>query len=62
MNASIESTSRGPTDCFHFAITCLGAIIGIAGVITTTMATSICGLVLIAFGLAYFLMQSCLED
>jgi hypothetical protein len=58
MNTCIESTSRGPTDYFHFGVTCLGAIIGIAGVVTVTVPTVICGLVLIAFGLAYFLMHS----
>lgn len=54
----VESTDRRPTDYFHFGVTCLGVIIAIAGVVTTSIPTAICGLVLIAFGLAYFVMQS----
>ncbi|HEY2083713.1 MAG TPA: hypothetical protein VGI88_13095 [Verrucomicrobiae bacterium] len=53
----VESTDRRPTDYFHFGVTCLGVIIHVAGVVTTSLAAAICGLVLIAFGLAYFVMQ-----
>lgn len=58
MNNSVESTSRGPVDAFHFAISCWGALIGIAGIITTTVPIAICGLVLVALGMAYFLVNS----
>jgi hypothetical protein len=56
MITSVESTDRVPLDYFSFGVTCLGVIIGISGVITTSLPAAICGLVLIAFGLAYFLL------
>ena len=58
MYTDADSTERRPTDYFHFGVTFLGVIIGIAGVVTLTVATAICGLVLIAFGMAYFLVES----
>jgi len=50
----VESTTRGAKDYFHFGLTCFGVILGIAGVVTTSWHTTVCALVLIAFGLAYF--------
>lgn len=54
----VESTTRGPKDYFHFGITVFGIILGIAGVITTSVAASVCALVLIALGIAFFLVGS----
>jgi hypothetical protein len=57
MNTRVESTDRGPTDYFHFGVTCLGVLIHVAGVVTLTECAAIIGLVLAAFGRAYFLMH-----
>jgi hypothetical protein len=58
MQSVVESTSRGPKDYFHFGITFFGLIIGIGGVITVSITGTICGLVLVAFGMAYFLVEN----
>jgi hypothetical protein len=52
--AMIESTQRRPKDYFHFALTTLGVVMAIAGVIIVSWRTVICGAVLIVLGLAYF--------
>ena len=57
MQSMVESTTRGPKDYFHFGITFFGIIIAAAGVITVSVAGAICGLVLIALGMAYFLVD-----
>lgn len=58
MQSMVESTSRGPKDYFHFGVTFLGIILTAGGVITTSIAASVCGLVLIALGMAYFLVEN----
>jgi hypothetical protein len=57
METSVESTSRGPKDYFHFGLTGLGIIVAVIGVVIVSLRTVACGLVLIAFGLAYFGLQ-----
>jgi hypothetical protein len=57
MNTCVESTTRDAKDCFHFAITFFGIIIAAAGVVTVSVGAAICGLILIAFGLTYFLVE-----
>ena len=54
----VESTSRGLKDYFHFGVTFFGIILTIGGVVTTSIAASVCGLVLIALGMAYFLVEN----
>ena len=56
MRASMESTDRQPTDYFHFAITFFGILLCVASVVTLSVVTAIFGLLMIALGLAYFLM------
>jgi hypothetical protein len=58
MNTCVESTTRDAKVCFHFAITFFGIIIAAAGVVTVSVGGAICGFILIAFGLAYFPMES----
>jgi hypothetical protein len=53
----VESTDRRPTDYFHFGLMFFGLIIGIAGVITTTAAAAICGVLMLLLGVAYFLLE-----
>jgi hypothetical protein len=62
MTAVIESTSRGPKDYFHFGITFLGIIFVAGGVVTVSVRARILGLVLIALGMAYFLVHCRDED
>ena len=57
MQSMVESTRRRPTDYFHFGITFFGIIIAIGGVIATSIASTVCGLLLIALGMAYFLVE-----
>lgn len=52
----MESTDRQPTDYFHFGITFFGIIFGAAGVVTLSVPVAMFGLLLIALGMAYFLM------
>jgi hypothetical protein len=52
--AMVESTQRRSKDYFHFALTTLGVILAIAGVVIISWRTVICGAVLILLGLAYF--------
>ena len=58
----VESTIRGPKDFFHFGVTFLGIIFLAGGVVTVSLRVVILGFVLIALGMAYFLVHSCLED
>jgi len=57
MQSILESTTRRPKDYFHFGLTFFGLIIAAGGVITVSIAGAICGLVLIAMGMAYFLIE-----
>lgn len=56
MTEKVESTTRGPKDYFHFGAIFLGTLIALAGVVTVSLRAAICGIVLVAFGMAYFLV------
>jgi hypothetical protein len=58
MTAVVESTSRGPKDYFHFGVTFLGIIFVAGGVVTVSVRALILGLLLIALGMAFFLVHS----
>lgn len=58
----VESTTRGPKDFFHFGITFLGILFAVAGVVMSSDQIAIAGLVLIAWGMAFFLVHSRGED
>lgn len=62
MLGAVDSTTRGPKDFFHFGITVLGALFLVAGVVIVSLRTVIFGLVLIALGMAFFLVDSRGED
>ena len=62
MLEEVESTTRRPKDFFHFGITFLGALFLISGVVITSVRIAILGLVLMALGIAYFLVHSGDED
>jgi hypothetical protein len=62
MTAVVESTSRGPKDYFHFGVTFLGIIFLVGGVVTVSVRVVILGLVLMALGMAFFLVHSRDED
>lgn len=57
MNTAVESTNRRSKDYFHFELTSLGIVVSIIGVVMVSWRTAACGLVLIAFGLAYFAVE-----
>jgi hypothetical protein len=52
-----ESTDRTPIDYFHFGIIFLGIILGAAGVIALSLGMFVFGLLLVASGVAYFIME-----
>jgi hypothetical protein len=53
----VESTNRRGKDYFHFGLTSLGVVFCIIGVVIVSWRTVACGLVLTAFGLAYFALE-----
>jgi hypothetical protein len=55
--AMVQSTGRTARDYFHFALTSLGTILALAGVVIVSWRTAICGLVIIVFGLAFFALE-----
>lgn len=57
MQSTVESTTRRPTDYFHFGAIFFGIILGAAGIVTTSVAVSLCALALIGLGMAYFLVN-----
>jgi hypothetical protein len=57
MNALVEPTDRRAKDFFHFGLTALGVLIGVAGIVIISWRTIVCGLVLIVLGLAYFAIE-----
>ena len=52
-----ESTDRTLTDYFHFGIIFPGLVLAAAGVVTLLVGAYIFGLLLSAFGTAYFWME-----
>ena len=52
-NESID-TYKGPLDFFHFALAFFGLIIALTGVVITSVRVTLCGLVVLAWGFAYF--------
>jgi hypothetical protein len=58
MQSTVESTTRGPIDFFHFGLIFFAIILGAAGIVTTSIAASVSALVLVLFGLAYFIVNS----
>ena len=57
MKPTVESTTRGPIDILHFGLIFFGIILGAGGIVTTSIAASVCALVLIGLGMAYFLVN-----
>lgn len=62
MAGEVQSTTRGSKDFFHFGITFLGVIFFAGGVVTVSVRVVILGLLLIALGMAYFLVHSYASD
>jgi hypothetical protein len=46
--------TRGGLDLFHFAVTFAGFVFAIGGVVISSTCVCCCGLVILAWGLAYF--------
>jgi hypothetical protein len=57
MNVAVDSTNRTPKDYFHFGLMALGEIFCAAGIVIVSWRTVVCGLVLLAFGMAYFALE-----
>ncbi len=57
MNAGSESTDRNAADFAHFALICIGVLISFGGIVILSRAIAIFGLVVVGFGMAYFLME-----
>jgi hypothetical protein len=52
----VESTDRTPADFFFFAVSVFGNIIAAVGLVTTSVVVAVCGLLMMAFAIAYFLL------
>lgn len=57
MNKLVDSTSRGARDYFFFGVVFWGVILGAAGIIMVSVATDIVGAVMVATGIAYFVLR-----
>lgn len=57
MSKPVESTDRGPIDCFHFGAVFVGVILTAAGIIGTSVGLTIVGMLVLALGIAYFLLE-----
>jgi hypothetical protein len=49
---------RSPLDFFHFGVVSLGIVLALAGVVITSVRVVLLGLVLVAWGGAYFYTES----
>ena len=58
MNSGSERFQRTPGDFISFALGFVGFIIGIAGLITTTVPAFLTGFILIGLVLCYFMLKS----
>jgi hypothetical protein len=55
-NENID-TYRGPLDFIHFALAIFGLVIALAGVVITSVRVTLCGVIVVAWGLSYFFTQ-----
>jgi hypothetical protein len=58
MSKLVDSSDRGPVDYVHFAAVFFGIIISLAGIIATTPGLAVVGLLMIALGIAWFLVRN----
>lgn len=49
-----NKSTRGPLDNIHFTLVFVGFLCGVGGVIIASVPVAICGLIVMAWGLAYF--------
>ncbi|MGD0615742.1 MAG: hypothetical protein ABSA69_09920 [Verrucomicrobiota bacterium] len=54
----MDSTDRGPVDYLHFGAVFVGLILTLAGIIATTPGLAALGLLILALGLAWFLVRN----
>jgi hypothetical protein len=52
----VDSSDRTPADFFFFAVNVFGNIIATIGVVTSTVAVAVLGLLMMAFAIGYFLL------
>ncbi len=52
-NENID-TYRGPLDFIHFALVFFGLVIALAGVVITSVRVTLCGVIVVAWGLSYY--------
>lgn len=57
MSELVESTTRKARDFFHFGLVFFGFIIAGGGVVMLSVGVSLLGALLLAAGLAFFLLQ-----
>lgn len=47
-------STRGPLDNIHFTLAFVGFLLGVGGVVIASVPVATCGLMVLAWGLAYF--------
>ena len=60
MNDSMDE-GRRPYELAHFALTVLGIVVGLIGIVIASVAVALTGLGLVFLGLLYFGVQQVLE-
>jgi hypothetical protein len=58
MSKLVDSTDRGLVDYLHFGAVFVGFILTLAGIIATTPGLAALGLLILALGLAWFLVRN----
>ena len=58
MNGKPERLERSPGDLIFFAITFVGVIVSAGSLVTTSVPGCVVGFLILALGIAYFLLMS----
>jgi hypothetical protein len=58
MKKLVDSSDRGPIDYFHFGAGFAGIILTAAGIVLTSPVFTLFGSFVLAFALAYFLVEN----
>ena len=57
MNRETPELERSPGDFVFFAIVFIGFVIGMTGLVTTSLGIGIVGFIMMVLGLSYFLLR-----
>ena len=57
MDGLVDYREPSVLDYVHLVLVCLGVLLALGGTLIISVPTAICGLVLVAVGLTYFLLN-----